>query len=87
MNIHDMYEGSQEDLSEVQGRELVLIPEGVYMGEDMSLRRSLRKKSMVKVLNKGLVSSVVETNIHLQKRERPIIRGEGLSMIVTYTQV
>ena len=43
MKIQDMDEYFHEDLGEVYSKEVVLIPEGVYVGEDTRLRISSEK--------------------------------------------
>ena len=47
----------------------------------------MKRVSSTDAFNKGLKSSVVEVNNHWRKRERGRLRGKGMSMIVTYTQV
>ena len=68
MNIQEMREGFQKALREVQAREVVLIPEGVDVGEYLSLRISFRRVSEMGVFNKGLDSSVFKANRHWRKR-------------------
>ena len=68
MNIHDMYDFFQEALREVEAGEMGLIPDGVNVGEDMSLKMSLRRGSTTEVVNKYLYFSVVEENNHWRKR-------------------
>ena len=41
--INDIEDGFQKDLRWVKIKEVVLIPEGVEVGEYMSLRRTLRR--------------------------------------------
>ena len=45
MGIQYLEEGFHEALRELQTREVGLIPEGVNVGENMSLRRLLRRGS------------------------------------------
>ena len=68
MNIHDMYDFFQERLREVEEGEMGLIPDGVNVGEEMSLKMSLRRGSTTEVVNKDLYFSVVEENNHWRKR-------------------
>ena len=49
-----------------------LVPEGEEVGEDMSLRISLRRASTMEVLNNGLDSSVIDTNNFWSKIERGV---------------
>ena len=69
MKIHNINEGFQEGLRDVQAGEVVLIMEGVNMGEDTMITKSLRGGSMMEVLNKGLDDSVLEANNLWRKRE------------------
>ena len=64
-----------------------MIPAVVEIGEDMSLRISLMRGSTTEVLNRGLDTSVIDSNNIWRNRERGIGGGEGLIMIKTYTQV
>ena len=67
--------------------EVGLIPEGVEVAEDMSLRRLSKRGSTTEVLNRGLDILVIEANNLWSKIEKGKGREEGLSMIATYTQV
>ena len=69
MKIHNINEEFQEGLRDVQAGEVVLIMEGVNMGEDTMITKSLRGGSMMEVLNKGLDGSVLEANNLWRKRE------------------
>ena len=71
----------------MQLREVGLIPEGVNFGENMSLKRSLRRGSTLGVSNRGLCMAVIEAKNQWKRWE--VGRGGvgGLSMIETYNQV
>ena len=60
MKISDMDKGFQKGLRKVQLKEVGLIHEVVEVGEDMSIRRSLRRGSTTEVLNNVLDISVIE---------------------------
>ena len=62
MNIQDIFEGFQEALIDLHTRDVRLIPEVVYLVEDMSLSKSLWRGLTAEVLGKVLGSSVVEAN-------------------------
>ena len=64
-----------------------MIPTGVDIGEDMILRRSLTRGSTTEVLNRGLYTPVIDANNRWINREVGREGDEGLSMMVTYTQV
>ena len=65
----------------------LLIPEGLNIGKDMSLWRSLRRGSITEVLNRGLDTLVIKANNIWKKRELGRGGGEGLSMVAIYTHV
>ena len=52
----------------------------------MSLRISLMRGSTTEVLNRGLDTSVIDSNNIWRNRERGIGGGEGLSMVTIYNQ-
>ena len=88
LRIKDLDEGFQEGLRDFQagGEELILLV--VYIGKEMSLRRSLRRGSTTEVLNRGLDTLVIETNNRFIKREGwRVERVGGLSSVAMYTQV
>ena len=64
-----------------------LIPEGLYICENMSLWISLRRGSTTEVLNRGLYTLVIKANNRCRKRGGDRSGGEGLIIVVTYTQV
>ena len=69
MNIINMDKDFQQGLRRVKEEEVGLIHEGVVVAEDMSLRRSLRRRSTTEVLNNGLDISVIEANNRWRKGE------------------
>ena len=60
MKISDMDEVFQQGLRRVQLEKLGMIYEGLEVGEDMGLMRSLGRGSNKEVLNNGMDSSLVE---------------------------
>ena len=60
MKISDMDEVFQQGLRRVQLEKLGMIYEGLEVGEDMGLMRSLGIGSNKEVLNNGMDSSLVE---------------------------
>ena len=56
MNISDTEKGFQQGLMRVQLEEVGLIPEGLEVTKDMSLRIPLRRILSTEVLNNGLES-------------------------------
>ena len=54
MSIQDLDEGFNEGLEKLQTRREGFIRAGVYIGEGMSLRRSLSRGSTTELLNIGL---------------------------------
>ena len=70
MNISDMDKGFKEAFRAVHEGEVILIPYGFDVGEDIILRRYLRRGLAMGVLNKCLYGSVVGTNKRWSNRER-----------------
>ena len=66
---------------------MVLIPEGVGVGENMSLRRSLIRGSTTEVLHRVLDTVVIDDNNRWRNMEKSRGGGKGLNRIGTYTQV
>ena len=64
-----------------------MIPSGVEIGKEMSLRRSLRRGSTTEMPKTGLDTSVIKNKTIWRKREGGRGGGEGLRMVATYTQV
>ena len=62
-----MDKGFQQGLRRVQPEEVGMIPKGVEVGEDMSLRILLRRGLTKEVLNNGLDSSMTEANSNWRK--------------------
>ena len=60
MKISDMDEVFQQGLRRVKLEKLGMIYEGLEVGEDMGLMRSLGRGSNKEVLNNGMDSSLVE---------------------------
>ena len=56
-------------------REVVLITEGVDVGENMRLRRLFRVGSTTEVLNRGVDTAVIESNNQSRNREMVIVGG------------
>ena len=80
------YEGFQEVLRYLQAGGDGLILAVVDIGEDTSLRISLRRGSTTEVMNSGLDTLAIETNNRWINREGGRGGGEGLSMSATYNQ-
>ena len=85
--IQDLDELLQYYLIELHMGKVLLIQEEMYLGEDVSLRRFLKRGSMTDVLDKVLDGFVIESNnlwiyIYICKGG-----GKGLCMISKYTQV
>ena len=70
--VQDFYELSHELMKGLQARGEVLIPAGVYIGDDMILWRSLRRGSTTENMNRGLDTSVIEANNRWINRDRGI---------------
>ena len=68
--VQGFYELSHEVMKGLQARGEVLIPEGVYIGDDMILWRSLRRGSTTENMNRGLDTSVIEANNVWMKVDR-----------------
>ena len=66
-----------------------LIPAGVDIGEDISLQITLSRGSTIEVLNRVFDTSLIKANNRWRNMEGGGGGevGEGLRMLVTYTQV
>ena len=60
MGIQYLEEGFHEELRELQAREVGLIPDGVYVGDNMSLMRLLRRGFTTEFLNRYLETAVID---------------------------
>ena len=87
MGVQYLEEVFHEALMELQAREVGLIPDVFEVGENMILRILLSRGSTNEVFNRGLDTSVIEAKNRWRNRDRGRRGREGLSMIVTYTQV
>ena len=87
LRIQDLDEGFQYGLREFQDVGEGLIPAGVEIKKEISLRRSMRRGSTTEVLNRVLDTLVIYAN----NRWRNIDGGRGgfrgLRMVETYIQV
>ena len=77
MRIKYLWEGFHEALGWFQVREVVLITEGVDVGENMRLRRLFRVGSTTEVLNRGLYMEVIEAKNQWRNMDRGRGRGGG----------
>ena len=68
-------------------READLIPEGLNEGQNISLKRFLRKGYTSKFFDRWLDISVIEANNRWINIGIGRVIGEGLSMNATYTHV
>ena len=69
IGIKDLDEEFQEGLRGLKDKDMGLIPRGLYFGEIMSLRRSLRRGYKTEVLNRGWDAVVIEEKKLWKKRE------------------
>ena len=87
MMIQDLEEDFHEELKEPQAREVGMIPAGIYIEKDTSLRIFMRGVYTTEVLNKGLENSVIEANNRWRNRGKRRGAGDGISIIEMNTQV
>ena len=87
MGIKYLEESFYEALRELQARGVGLIPEGVNVGENMTLRRALWRGSSPEVFMSILETAVIEAKNRWIKREIWVGGGKRLNIIATYTQV
>ena len=87
LKIKDLDEGFQDGLRELKAGVEGLISSVLDIVEYMSVLRSLRRGSTTEVLNRVLDTLVIDVNNRWRNKEVGIGGGQGLIMVMTYTQV